>query len=291
MNVRKSVLSLSLILIFVLSACSGAVATTPVMQENSPAATEMMADTGKSDAMMNETATPDAMMAGTATSEGMMGEMTTPDTMMAETATPEAMMGEMTTPEAMMEETATPDAMMNDSHDGTMMAETATPDGMMSDATPGAMMESPAFFDATLTDAASMQPFTIHDYQGKVVLVETMAMWCPNCLQQQKQVEALHTLLGERDDFVSVSLDIDPNEEAGPLKSYVEKNGFDWTYAIAPAAVSREIGQLYGQQFLNPTSTPMFIIDRHGQVHTLPFGIKNAEALKNALDPFLNAGM
>ena len=199
-----------------------------------------------------------------------------------------------------MGETATPAAMMGDSHDSGMLSETtsepmmeesATPDAMMSAGTPDAMMESPAFFDAALSDAASMQPFTIQDFQGKVVLVETMAMWCTNCLQQQKQVKALHTLLGERSDFVSLSLDIDPNEEAAPLKSYVEKNGFDWTYAIAPASVSREIGQLYGSEFLNPTSTPMFIIDSHGQVHTLPFGIKSAETLKAALDPFLNAGM
>jgi hypothetical protein len=180
---------------------------------------------------------------------------------------------------------------MNDTTTEPMMGETATPEAMMGDATPDAMMESPAFFDAALTDAVSLQPFTIQDFQGKVVLVETMAMWCSNCLQQQKQVKALHTLLGERSDFLSLGLDIDPNEEAGPLKSYVEKNGFDWTYAIAPASVSREIGQLYGSEFLNPTSTPMFIIDSHGQVHTLPFGIKSADTLKAALDPFLNAGM
>ncbi len=231
MNVRKIVLSLSLILIFVLSACSGAAATTPAMREKPTAATEVMADTGSTDAMRSEK-----------TSGAMMDE-------------------------------ATPDAMMEGSE------------------TPDAMMESPAFFDATLTDASSMQSFTMKDFQGKVVLVETLAMWCSNCLQQQKQVKALHAQLGERDDFVSVGLDIDPNEEIGPLKSYVEKNGFDWTYAIAPPEVSREIGQRYGQQFLNPTSTPMFIIDRHGQVHTLPFGIKSAESLKEALNPFLNAGM
>jgi len=240
MNVRKIVMSLSLILIFLLSACSGAAATTPVMQEKAPATTEVMADTGSTDSMMNESA-PDAMMADA-----------TSDAMMAETPT---------------------DAMMDGS------------------ATPGAMMEAPAFFDTELTDTTSMQPFTIQDFQGKVVLVETLAMWCSNCLQQQKQVKALHDQLGERDDFVSLGLDIDPNEEIGPLKSYVQKNGFDWTYTIAPPAVSREIGQLYGQQFLNPTSTPMFIIDRHGQVHTLPFGIKSAKSLKEALDPFLNAGM
>lgn len=267
MNVRKNVLSLSLILIFVLSACSGAVATPPVMQEKAPATTEVMADTGSTDALMNEK-TPEAMM-----------DETTPDAMMGD-ATPDTMIGGAST-DTMMEGTATPDAMMSDNQDS----------NMMNDATPGAPMESPAFFDVTLIDAANVQSFTIKDFQGKVVLVETLAMWCSNCLQQQKQVKALHALLGERDDFVSVGLDIDPNEEVGPLKSYAEKNGFDWTYAIAPPEVSREIGQLYGQQFLNPTSTPMFIIDRHGQVHTLPFGIKSAESLKEALDPFLNAGM
>jgi cytochrome oxidase Cu insertion factor (SCO1/SenC/PrrC family) len=264
MNVRKIVLSLSLILIFVLSACSGAAATTPAMREKPPAVTEVMADTGSTDAMMGEK-TSDAMMEGSATPDAMMSD-THDDSMMNEgTAEP------MVTAQAGMEENSSGE--------------------MMSEATPEPMIESPAFFDATLTDASSMQPFTIKDFQGKVVLVETLAMWCSNCLQQQKQVKELHAQLGERDDFVSVGLDIDPNEEIRPLKSYVEKNGFDWTYAIAPPEVSREIGQRYGQQFLNPTSTPMFIIDRHGQVHTLPFGIKSAESLKEALDPFLNAGM
>jgi hypothetical protein len=35
----------------------------------------------------------------------------------------------------------------------------------------------------------------------------------------------------------------------------------------------------------------MLVIDRHGQVHLLPFGIKDAETLKQAVAPFLNEGM
>ena len=55
--------------------------------------------------------------------------------------------------------------------------------------------------------------------------------------------------------------------------------------------VAREIGQLYGDQFLNPPSTPMLIVDRQGKVHLLPFGRKTAEDLQEALAPFLDVEM
>jgi hypothetical protein len=71
------------------------------------------------------------------------------------------------------------------------------------------------------------------------------------------------------------------------LKEYTARNGFFWKYAISPAEVSRDISQLYGDQFLNPPSTPMLIVDRHGEVHPLPFGIKSASDLQAALEPFL----
>jgi hypothetical protein len=118
-----------------------------------------------------------------------------------------------------------------------------------------------------------------------------MAIWCSNCRKQQQNVADLHTMLGERDDFVSLGLDIDPNEDAASLKEYIEKNGFHWTYAVAPSQVGSELANLYGAQFLNPPSTPMLIVDKQGAVHTLPFGIKSAEQLQEALAPFLADSM
>jgi thiol-disulfide isomerase/thioredoxin len=153
------------------------------------------------------------------------------------------------------------------------------------------MMESPAWFGAALTDARSGQTFSMDDFKGKVVLVETMAMWCSNCLKQQTQVKALHEALGMREDFVSIGLDIDPNENVNALKGYVEDKGFDWYYAVSPVDVSREIASLYGDQFLNPPSTPVLVIDRHGQAHVLPFGIKSADDLQQAIQPFLDESM
>ena len=44
-----------------------------------------------------------------------------------------------------------------------------------------------------------------------------------------------------RDDFVSIGLDIDPNENTDALRAYVEDQGFDWYYAVSPVDVSREI--------------------------------------------------
>lgn len=157
--------------------------------------------------------------------------------------------------------------------------------------TAGTSMVLPAWYSASLTDARSGEPFTLNDFNGKVVLVETLAIWCSNCRAQQGQVVELHGLLGEREDLVSVGLDIDLNESLPDLKEYVERNGFDWYYSVVSQDVAREISQLYGDQFLNPPSTPMLIIDRHGQAHPLPFGIKSAAELLDALQPYLDESM
>jgi hypothetical protein len=223
----------------------------------------------------------------TQTPQAMMDK--TPDTMMKET--PDAMMEK--TPDVMMDKT--PDAMMKETPDA-MMHETpeammgTTPDAMM-EKPDESMMELPAWFSAALINAATGESFTMQDFKGKVALVETMAIWCTTCLRQQKEVMALHDQLGDRDDFVSVGIDIDLNENLADLKNYTAKNGFAWTYTVATADVAREIGNLYGQQFLNPPSAPMFIIDRHGVVHPLPFGVKSAADLQQALEPFLNEAM
>jgi len=195
---------------------------------------------------------------------------------------PEDTMMEKPTEEAVAPHDAMSDDMMTDSSGEAMPADSVSED---------AMMEAPAWYSVSLTDVNTGEAFTINDLKGRVVLVETMAVWCTNCFKQQTQVKALHESLGVRDDFVSLGLDIDVNEDAAKLKGFVEKSGFDWMYAVAPADVSREFSSLYGAQFLNPPSTPMLIIDRHGEAHPLPFGIKSADDLMQALQSFLDEGM
>ena len=141
-------------------------------------------------------------------------------------------------------------------------------------------MESPAWFSISLKDVRTGEAFAMNDFKGQVILVETMAVWCPTCYKQQEQIKALHELLGMRDDFVSASLAIDPNEDETVLAGYLQQNSeFDF---------SREIGNSYGNQFLNPPAAPVLVIDRHGVVHPLPFGLKSAEELQELIQPYLD---
>jgi len=143
------------------------------------------------------------------------------------------------------------------------------------------------WFSVELTDAQTGQTFTMNDYAGKVVLVETMAIWCPNCAVQANEVRNLHKLLGNPDDLVSVSLDVDLHEDRASLKEYAGGYGFDWHFAVAPIEVARALGNLYSAQYLNPPLSPMLIIDRDGNVHTLDYGKKSAETLQKSVEPYL----
>jgi len=148
--------------------------------------------------------------------------------------------------------------------------------------------ETPEWFDIELTDVQTGETFTMNDYAGKVILVETMAMWCPNCTVQANEVRNLHEILGNPDDLISVSLDVDVNEDAASLKEYSEGYGFEWHFAVAPLEVARALGNLYSAQYLNPPLSPMLIIDRVGDVHQLEYGKKTAKALQESLEPFMN---
>jgi len=144
------------------------------------------------------------------------------------------------------------------------------------------------WFDIEMTDVQTGETFTINDFAGKVVLVETMAMWCPNCIVQAHEVRKLHDMLDNPEDLISISLDVDVNEDAASLKEYSEKYGFEWRYAIAPLEVARALGNLYSAQYLNPPLSPMLVIDRDGEVHQLNYGQKSAETLLESITPYLN---
>lgn len=146
---------------------------------------------------------------------------------------------------------------------------------------------TPEWFDMKLIDVQTGETFTMNDYAGKVILLETMAIWCPNCTVQGNEIRNLHKALGNPDDLISVSLDVDVNEDDAALKEYADGYGFDWHFAIAPLEVARALGNLYTAQYLNPPLAPMLIIDRKGDVHHLEYGIKDVETLQEAIEPYL----
>jgi len=143
------------------------------------------------------------------------------------------------------------------------------------------------WFSMEMTDVQTGKTFTMNDYAGKVVLLETMAIWCPNCVIQATQVAKLHEALGNPDDLISVNLDVDSHEDEATLKEYASSYRFDWHFAVAPLLVARALGNLYSAEYLNPPLSPMLIIDREGKVHQLEYGIKDVETLQKIVEPYL----
>jgi len=148
-------------------------------------------------------------------------------------------------------------------------------------------VSKPDWFDIPLTDVQTGEAFTINDFAGKVILLDTMAMWCPNCALQANQVKKLYPLLDNPEDLVSVSLDVDLNEDAASLAEYAQEYGFEGHFVVSPLEVDRALGNLYTAQYLNPPLSPMMIIDRDGNVHHLEYGLKMADTLKENLEPYL----
>lgn len=146
----------------------------------------------------------------------------------------------------------------------------------------------PSWFNVQMTDVTTGKSFKISDFSGKVVLVDTMATWCPTCQGEMSEVGRLPGLVGaSASDLVTISLDVDPNEDETILKKYAAANGFTWRIAVAPIEVGRFLEMNYDQQYLNPPLQPMLFIDRTGGVYGLPFGIKSAESIQKTLAQYL----
>jgi thiol-disulfide isomerase/thioredoxin len=133
-----------------------------------------------------------------------------------------------------------------------------------------------AWATARLLDVATGETFRIADHAGRVIIVEPMAIWCSNCRTQQRDVQAALAML-PADGVVYVVLDVDKNENGDSLAAYRSKNGFQGRYAVAGTDVARALAADFGDQFLNPPSTPMVVIGTDGTVTRTEFGHKSTD--------------
>ncbi len=133
-----------------------------------------------------------------------------------------------------------------------------------------------AWATAELVDVETGEPFRIADLAGTTVILEPMAIWCTKCLAQQGHVEeALGQL--DRERVAYVLLDVDPNETAKALKDFRRRHGFTGIYAVANRDVARALAAEFGDQVLNPPSTPMILIGADGRVTLTAFGQKRVD--------------
>lgn len=132
--------------------------------------------------------------------------------------------------------------------------------------------------DIELEDVRNGEAYTVAELE-KPVLLETFAVWCPTCTRQQEAVKEF-----EKDaDVTSVSLDVDPNEDADKVRSHIQRNGFDWRYSIAPSEMSQKLAKEFGNVVLNPPSAPMILVCEEG-ARKLPNGVKPPSKLEEEVE-------
>ena len=143
---------------------------------------------------------------------------------------------------------------------------------------PSAVVLTQAWATAELVDVSTGETFRIADHAGKVVLIEAIAIWCSNCRVQQGNVQAALARL-PAGGVVYVVLDVDPNEDGKSLAAYRIQNGFEGRYAVAGKDVARALAAEFGDQFLNPPSTPMLVVGTDGTVTLTAFGPKSPDEI------------
>jgi hypothetical protein len=135
-----------------------------------------------------------------------------------------------------------------------------------------------------LMDVRTGTEFTVTGFT-KPVLLESFAVWCPTCTNQQEEIKAFHKVVGE--DVISISVDTDPNEDESKVLAHIERNGFDWHYAIAQAEFTQSLIDEFGVNIVNAPRVPMLLICQDGTVKKLKDGVKEVDVL---LEEIKNCG-
>lgn len=161
----------------------------------------------------------------------------------------------------------------------------AAPDASV--ATPDAA-RMPAWMMTELTDACSGNAFTLAQFAGKTLYVESMATWCGECYEQLSRVQEAYLKIpeSERADIVLVALSSEVDLPREDLAAYAEKTGFPLLFAVMPEAMLKTMVNDIGREWAIPPAMPHLIVAPDGTVGELHTGGSSVAAL---LDMFAAA--
>lgn len=131
------------------------------------------------------------------------------------------------------------------------------------------------------------ESFTLADYIGTPVLVETFATWCSNCRAQLGDTQEAAAALGE--EAVVIALSVETSLSSEEVAGYAADNGFvDIRFAVMSPELLAEFAGAFGTTVANPPSTPKFVIDARGaagELTTGPEGVEDIVANMRAAGP------
>ncbi len=140
---------------------------------------------------------------------------------------------------------------------------------------------APSWLATELTDACSGEAFTLADFAGKTLYVESMATWCGECFEQLSRVQEAFARIPEteRDEIVLVALSSEIDLPREDLASYAEKTGFPLLFAVMPEAMLKTMVDDIGREWAIPPAMPHLIVSPDGTIGDLHTGGSSAEEL------------
>jgi len=135
--------------------------------------------------------------------------------------------------------------------------------------------------DIPLRDVVSGETFRISEFEGQPILLESFAVWCPTCTKQQQEIRKLHQDIGSG--VISISLDVDPNEDEELVRDHASRNGFDWLYAVAPPELTQALIEEFGTRIVAAPSAPIVLICEDQKARLLKRGVKKSDTLQEEI--------
>jgi peroxiredoxin len=121
------------------------------------------------------------------------------------------------------------------------------------------------------------QEISLSDYEGRVILVNWWATWCPPCKAEMPAINAFYET-HKADGFVVLA--VNSQEGASTVKSFIQDNGFTFPVLLDSQG---QVMERYHVRAL-PTS---FIIDRHGVIQHIQTGEISSRQLEAIVEPLL----
>lgn len=136
--------------------------------------------------------------------------------------------------------------------------------------------DAPAF---SLSSPSGGQKVALDQFRGQVVLLDFWATWCPPCMREMPELNALHGELQSRG-FSVVGINREP-EDVRKVSEFVAKQGISFPIAVDTDGT----GERYRVLSL-PTTV---LVGRNGKVLQMFMGYTDAAVMKSAALAALDA--